>query len=615
MLGKAIPVIILLLISGQARATTTATPAPTSPPDPTTKTTTESPRTTQPQALAPTENGIDTIIIIIIAVCIVVPVTAIVIVTLVYACQNKREASPATVVLQVQQAEMATDDDRLGDLDLFNKLCSDYSNLTGENTSMRIKLQTNYISTNFAAGAFDHTGGHLSLPRHDINLFIPPGAIEAGRLQTIHIFVPPSMNRGKPAPVVHCGPTGTTFRDHVILSFPVDPDYDEIVPRFTNTDAGSTEQWQPMLGDDDAAFIVNNGKCTLFITHFTGFGAEANEETPASTANKDDKTIRVGVFASKHTANDRLYSYQMRIRFYDASADASERMYQKEMSLFGGRLLDDDKRMQVNKRGGTVRVRVSKIAAGWRTMDASDENQRLEFEDLWDESDETDASCTVRLRKVNRAAPVTDVWATVSVWQEQSHGTTVTLKPSDTLQMTLGSDPPRGCLSPTQAFLHQQEELRPSDRIFPVLPLDIRHEMCVLLDVEMAGGNDWRMLAEKFGIDSPTIMWIGRNKSPTSKLLDFWETQNVSGGSVALQRLCDIYQEMERLDVKELVEKVSSGGLRDSGYGTDRDSRSPNGSLTSLVNSILSEPVPERHSMDASLKTKKKKKTMPLVEG
>ncbi|CAH1238249.1 UNC5C [Branchiostoma lanceolatum] len=592
MFGKASLVVFSLLIFGQVNPQT-----PNS--------------TANPQlAIPPGLPAIDLLIPILIAVCVVVPVVSLLIVTLVVVCNRKREASPTMVESSVQPAEMTTDEDRHEDLDLFNRLCSDYSNLTGENISMRIQLQTNYSSTNFAAGVFDHTGGHLSLPRHDINLFIPPGAIEDGQLKTIHIFVPPSMNRGKPVPIVHCGPTGTTFADHVILSFPVDPNHDDVVPKFTNTDAGSVEAWQPLLGDDDAAFIVNNGKCTIFLSHFTGFGAEAGDETSASTVNKDDKTIRVGVFASKHTPTDRLYSYQLRIRFYDASADASKHMYHKEMSQFGGRLLDDDKRMQVNRRGGPVRVRVSRIASGWRTTDAGDENQRLEAEELWDDSDETDASCTVRLRKINRAAPVTDVWATVAVWQEQSYGTTVTLKPSDTLQMSLRSEPPRGCLSPTQAFLHQQDELRPSDRALPILPLDVRHEMCVLLDVELPGGNDWRMMAEKFGIDSPTIRWIGRNKSPTSKLLDFWETENVSGETMALQRLCELYEEMERPDVKELAGKVlwSAGGLRDSGYGTDSDSRSPNGSLDSLVNDILSEPFPERYSMNAPLNT------MPIVE-
>ncbi|XP_078655558.1 UNC5C-like protein [Branchiostoma floridae x Branchiostoma belcheri] len=595
MLDKAVVAVFFLLIL----SVNTVNPQlqTTSPPDPAIAIASATP-TPGPM------NNINTILLLVIAVCVVLLAIPILIVTLIYVCNRRAtEVSLPTVELvNVQQpAEMTTQEDRHTDLELFNKLCSDFSNFMATNLS--IQLQTNYSSTNFAAGVFDHTGGHLSVPRHDVNLFIPPGAIEVGQRQTIHIFVPPSMNHGKPAPIVHCGPTGTTFRDHVILTFPVDHD-DEIVPKFTNTDEGSVEDWQSLLEDGDAASIVKNGKCTLFISHFTGFGAEAKDQTSASKVKKDDKKIvRVGAFASKHTPDDRIY--QMRIRFYDASAEASERMYHKELSQFGGRLLDDDKRMQVEKCDVAVRLRVSRIAAGWRTMDESDKNQRVEVSQLWDGSDETDATCTVRLEKTDPAARMADVWATVSVWQEASRGSTVTLKPSDTFQMSPRSDPPRGCLSPTQAFLHQQEELRPCGRPVPLLPLDVRHEMCVLLDVEQPGGNDWRMMAEKLEIDSPTIRWIGRNKSPTSKLLDFWETQNVSGGAVALQRLCDLYEEMERPDVRELAENVlSSEELSDSGYG-DSDSRSPSthGGLRASTVNILSDPFPENYTMNAPLKT------------
>eukprot|EP00058_Branchiostoma_floridae_P016803 XP_002602291.1 hypothetical protein BRAFLDRAFT_76983 [Branchiostoma floridae] len=399
--------------------------------------------------------------------------------------------------------DKTTDKDRQTDLQVFDNLYSNFSSLTNEDVSaLCIQLQTNYSSTNFAAGVFDHTGGHLPLPRHDIVLFVPPGAIEDGKLQTIYIFVPPSsVNDGKPAPIVHCGPTGTTFLDHVILSFPVDSNHDEIIPKFTNTEVGSEEEWHPLHENDDAAFIVRNGKCILYLSHFTGFGADAKDKTSLADVQKTgEKIIRVGAFASEQTSDNRLY--KLRIRFYDSSADARERMCAKEMSHFGGRLLDDDRRMHVDRQGGKLCVQVSKIAAGWRAVDDSDEKQML---------------------------------------------------PS--------SEALGGSLTPTQAFLHQQGELRPNNRPFPILPLEVRHEMCVLLDVETRLGNDWRMMAEKLEIDSPTITWIGRQMSPTSKLLDFWETENVSGGTVALQRLSNIFKEIGRPDVQELIKNTYSNRI------------------------------------------------------
>ncbi|CAH1238250.1 UNC5C [Branchiostoma lanceolatum] len=497
------------------------------------------------------------------------------------------EADKGTKIVMPHE-DKTTGEDRVKDLQFFDKLYSEFSNLTEEDiNAMCIQLQTNYSSTNFAAGVFDDTGGHLSLPRHDINLFIPPGAIEAGQLKTIHIFVPPGMNCGKPAPIVHCGPTGTTFADHVVLFFPVDPNHAEIVPKFTNTEVGAEEEWQPLFKDDGAASIVANGKCTLFLSHFTGFGAEAKESADNIGAD-DKKIIRVGAFAAEQTSDNRLY--KLRIRFYDASSDARERIYTTERNLFGGRLIDDDRRMQVDRRGGNLCVMVGSIAAGWRAVDSSDEDQRIGLGQLWDCQHDTDASCTVRLEKMNPQAPLNDIWSTVSVWQEKTHGQTITLKPSDTLQMFPRSDTSvlGDGLSVAERFLRQQEELRPTKRPFPNLPLDVRHEMCVLLDVGLPGGNDWRMMAERFGIDSPTISWIGRNKSPTSKLLDFWETENVSGGTVALQRLCELFEEIGRPDVKQLVENILSS---DDGMSTWSGVTS-NGSLASDM-SIISESCQE----------------------
>ncbi|XP_019636217.1 PREDICTED: uncharacterized protein LOC109478841 [Branchiostoma belcheri] len=344
---------------------------------------------------------------------------------------------------------------RQKDLCLFEKLRTDYvySKLREDKLPLASdRLQTNYSSTNFAAGVFDHTGGHLSVPRHDVNLFIPPGAIEVGQLQTIHIFVPPSMNHGKPAPIVHCGPTGTTFLDHVILTFPVNPSYDkdDIVPKFTNTEVGSAEEWHPLLQDDDGASMVENGKCTLFLAHFTGYGAEAKKE-------------------------------------------ASPR------------------------------------------------------------------------------------------------------------QMSPRSDPPRDShlLTASQAFLHQQEELQPTDRSRPILPIDVRHQMCVLLDVENPEGKDWRMMAEKIGLDSAIIRWIearSRFKSPTYKLLDFWESRNVSGGAVALWRLSNLCEEIGRPDVAQLVNSVSGDVMGDGNEGRGGSMSlqvTPNSSCATLNYSGFSESCVE----------------------
>ncbi|XP_066302650.1 myeloid differentiation primary response protein MyD88-B-like [Branchiostoma lanceolatum] len=172
------------------------------------------------------------------------------------------------------------------------------------------------------------------------------------------------------------------------------------------------------------------------------------------------------------------------------------------------------------------------------------------------------------------------------------------------------SDTPRGSLSPTQAFLHRELEdtPRPSNRPLPILPLEIRHEICVKLDVENPQGNDWRRMAEKMGFNTDQRRWLDeRFKSPTKKLLDDWETRNVSGGIVALHWLCDLYDEIKRPDVKELIEKLlSSGRQRDSGYGNSESQSTsceatPNGSQATLNQSVASESGFETTNADVAI--------------
>ncbi|XP_033111153.1 uncharacterized protein LOC117112182 [Anneissia japonica] len=152
--------------------------------------------------------------------------------------------------------------------------------------NMVTQLETNYSTENFAYGVFDSRGGNLSVENGDINLFIPQGAISSPK-QEIYIYIDPKArflkgNQGmesqvktRVAPIVTCGPPGTSFLSHVVLTFPhnaVEEEKWQFTAMRSEGDRHSGE-WQNIddVEDDDSIFIVDDGFCTVMVRHFTRF--------------------------------------------------------------------------------------------------------------------------------------------------------------------------------------------------------------------------------------------------------------------------------------------------------------------------------------------------------
>ncbi|XP_033111127.1 uncharacterized protein LOC117112168 [Anneissia japonica] len=172
------------------------------------------------------------------------------------------------------------------ELDALLRLCRQKA----EQCNMETQLETNYSTENFAYGVFDSRGGNLSVGNGDINLFIPQGAISSLK-QEIYIYIDPKArflkeNQGeikglkrqvetRVAPIVTCGPPGTSFLSHVVLTFPHNA-VEEEKWQFTAVRSEGdrqTDDWQNIddVEDDDSFFIVDDGFCMFMVKHFTRF--------------------------------------------------------------------------------------------------------------------------------------------------------------------------------------------------------------------------------------------------------------------------------------------------------------------------------------------------------
>ena len=80
------------------------------------------------------------------------------------------------------------------------------------------------------------------------------------------------------------------------------------------------------------------------------------------------------------------------------------------------------------------------------------------------------------------------------------------------------------------------------------LPFPILNKTCVSLNIKRPFFDDFRMVAEKLGMDKNTIEWIGQSENPTHKMF----TACHRGTKVG--RLIEILHEIERPDVAKVLE-------------------------------------------------------------
>ena len=80
------------------------------------------------------------------------------------------------------------------------------------------------------------------------------------------------------------------------------------------------------------------------------------------------------------------------------------------------------------------------------------------------------------------------------------------------------------------------------------LPYLVYTKICVKLNIESLRFNDFRMVAEKLGMDRDVIEWIGQGENPTHKIFTSFHRDATVGS------LIQILHEIERPEVAKVLE-------------------------------------------------------------
>ena len=80
------------------------------------------------------------------------------------------------------------------------------------------------------------------------------------------------------------------------------------------------------------------------------------------------------------------------------------------------------------------------------------------------------------------------------------------------------------------------------------IPFPVLNKICLKLNIMSQFFDDFRMVAERLGMDKDTIEWIGQSENPTHKIFSSCHR----GAKVG--RLTEILHEIERSDVAKVLE-------------------------------------------------------------
>ena len=183
----------------------------------------------------------------------------------------------------------------------------------------------NHTNAHFTVGNFGQEGGFLELRSFDVSLYIPQGALPAGKTTEIFLYVSWN-NRDLPepiapqcpvGPVIWCGQHGTQFSQHVILSFPQLVKFagNEWQYRVMRSDTGiqASTQWTDVTSNPDNCAIPMGHKCLLLVDHFTGHTVTAVAERGAI------RTVNVGVYGGPILLTDEAYNFK--VGFWSGNAE------------------------------------------------------------------------------------------------------------------------------------------------------------------------------------------------------------------------------------------------------------------------------------------------------
>ncbi|XP_077867757.1 UNC5C-like protein [Saccoglossus kowalevskii] len=388
----------------------------------------------------------------------------------------------------------------------------------------------------YAAGMFDHHGGHLELPSARVKLFIPAGAIKEGIEQPVYIYVTrekryqPPLNHGEISlsPIIFCGPNGLKFEEDVFLKIPNSASNEGKKWKFQTVSTNTDINEDPVFQKSPEIFSVAEKEfVTIVVNHFTGFGIQGKPDDEVAMENASSDDTQTSEFVEfvpfvQHGGN------HVKLRIYGMRS-ANQRHNEQEMRL-GGKQADAERKLSVAKES-KADIRITVKPKYWTPSDGN-YIQNLPYNTLC-ETDGDSRSFLFKPQNTDNAVFECDV----------------------ILQQTGNLDNPSVTFHIHEMYTGVEASQVPSTSDC-ILSATLMDKMAMLLDIKRDDGNDWRMLAEKLvGLDDTQIRRIDERDSysPSKVVLNMWEQKTPNAKDIKCLRL--FLKDISRDDIVEIIDE------------------------------------------------------------
>ncbi|XP_058653388.1 netrin receptor UNC5A isoform X3 [Onychostoma macrolepis] len=402
-------------------------------------------------------------------------------------------------------------------------------------------------NVNTSYGTFNFLGGRLTLPSTGISLLIPPEAIPRGKIYEIYLTIQKKEDMRLPlagcqtllSPVVSCGPPGVMLTRPVILSMDhcTDACLENWAIRLKKQSYEGTWEDVLQLGEEVVSepyyCQLEVETCRVF-TEQLGRFALVGESLSMAAA----KRLKLLMFAPAYCST---LEYNIRVYCMDDTQDLLKEVMQMERQL-GGRLIDEPHVLLFKDSYHNLRLSIHDMPqAHWRSKLLAG-YQEIPFYHIWSGSQRT-LHCTFTLER--QSLSTCDLTCTLCVWQVEGEGQ------SFTLDFNISKD-----IRPLDSDFLLMDNCTPAlagPSAFQI-PYLIRQKICSSLDTPCPNGADWRLLAQRLKLDRH-MSFFASKASPTSVILDLWETQHFHSGN--LNQLAAVMAEIGKQEA--MIFLVSDG--------------------------------------------------------
>ncbi|XP_059473091.1 netrin receptor UNC5B isoform X2 [Neocloeon triangulifer] len=435
---------------------------------------------------------------------------------------------------------------------------------SGGETVCGIKLVDTESKTK---GTVGYSGLRLSLPNSGVHLTMGEGAVSRGEKRkaflavmradrervplpdgltqlspVVACVVPPAMRRPAVLSFRHCARPQRGAWNVSLWCSPGTPDSPPKWKRVVTLGEETINTPVFVQLDESEAHVMveNSGRYILAGESHTGRAAKA---------------LKLAVFGPSQPPHQECC---LRVYAVEDYLAAMEAMMSIEKQL-GGCLLQRPRSMLFSDGGGSLCLDLEGLGHGWRCKPQGS-FQEIPFQHVWRPSsnllhcsftlersnnDPSPVSFTLRARQVDITTGATisqQVAINVNCDGSSQTPCSPNAVPRGARVSTVNSS--SGCSSLVTT-------LEPAGPAFK-FPRGLRKQLSQCLDPPNARGNDWRMLAQKLGMDR-YIAFFATKPSPTEHILDLWEARHRDSSASA--EFLNILRAMGRMDAAGVVER------------------------------------------------------------